>query len=514
MSGQASGASPREDTSEPLPKPGTNAAPPGKLAPPGDSNSTLTGIWLADGGGMYFLRQIDDVLWWVGLSGGLLYPGLEYCNVYHASITGTTINGEWSDVPRGTTANHGNLDLRLIDDNRLLKESETGGFSASTWWRTESLPWPTISAAESFEHTLKNVVKNGHWSEKSTLADNLQALKDSVSVFAYITRAADHLTEPVTVGYPVDIQSPEQGFSYSDFICLNDGSIKLGFEDQDDGDVTFWLLIYIDQILGSQPNFFMGIETRRDYILGKLNDLVEGETIMFGRSADCGDDDAEASPPLFPGWAERPSGSVLFNGRPVRVIIPSPLGGGQPEQNFLTEISFDDPVRVTGALVFDEGHPDEYPDKLEIHPVYSIDRLTTENSGDLSGAWADDVGNTYYLRHNLADNTVWYVGLSPLGPDAFGQVFRGVFHPAPKVLDDSAAPESIGTSPVPPQDALTGNVVAISLGFGTAPPFEASRTRIGDTGAVTMLLGRADIVGKNVPALSIGDFRLMKLYDA
>ena len=233
---------------------------------------------------------------------------------------------------------------------------------------------------------------------------------------------------------------------------------------------------------------------------------------MFGRSADCGDDDAETSPPLLAGWAERPGSSVLFNGRPIRVIIPPAIGGGQPEQNFLTEISFNDPVRVTGPLVFDEGHP-ETPDKLEIHPVYSVDKLTATNSDDLSGAWADDVGNTYYLRHNPADNTVWYAGLSPLGTAAFGQVFHGVFHPSQSVIGDLAVPVDIGGSPVP-QDALTGDVVAVSFGFGVSPPFAASGTQIGLTGEVTFVFGSTEFMGRNVPTLSTGEFRLMKLYDA
>ena len=85
--------------------------------------------------------------------------------------------------------------------------------------------------------------------------------------------------------------------------------------------------------------------------------------------------------------------------------------------------------------------------------MYSVDRIAATFSNDLSGAWADDIGNTYYLRHDLTDNTVWYAGLSPLGSEAFGQVFHGIFYPAPKVFGDSAVPEGIGGSPpVLPQD--------------------------------------------------------------
>ena len=37
--------------------------------------ASLTGTWVANDGGTYFLRQIGDTLWWLGLSGGLLHPG-------------------------------------------------------------------------------------------------------------------------------------------------------------------------------------------------------------------------------------------------------------------------------------------------------------------------------------------------------------------------------------------------------------------------------------------------------
>src|SRR5215468_8958646 len=94
---------------EPPPTPAP-VVPPGPAAPPG--GSSLTGTWMANDGGMYFLRQIGDTLWWLGLSGGLLHPGLQFCNVFHASVTGSAVTGEWSDVPRGATSGRGTLTLR------------------------------------------------------------------------------------------------------------------------------------------------------------------------------------------------------------------------------------------------------------------------------------------------------------------------------------------------------------------------------------------------------------------
>lgn len=500
------------------PAPDIHGAADDPIAPP---DPPLTGIWQADDGGMYFLQQTADILWWIGLSqAGSFYPGLHFCNVYRGSITGNVITGEWSDVPRGITSNRGRMTLRS-SQAQLLRDPATGdGFSASTWRRVSSSSWPVISANDLFPDTLKNVQKNSFLVDRGneTLADNLLFIRDAASVFGIIATGTDHETLPVIVNYPWD-----QSKFYTTFICLNDSSSYgfRGFGDQDDGDVTFFFQVDSDQIRARQPRFFADVDQlRQSKVHDKLSDPIEGEIIMYGRAAGC-DDGAEASVPLFPGWAEPGGSAVLFNGRPIPVITVRP--GDPPVESFLTELRYGDPVRVTGVLVFDLGHqdwhwfppgPDPYT-KLEIHPVYSVDRIAATFSNDLSGAWADDIGNTYYLRHDLIDNTVWYAGLSPLGSEAFGQVFQGLFHPASEVFGDSAVPEGIdGSSPVLPQNTLTGNAVAISLGYGTLAPFKTSGTRLGDTGAVTFTLGSTKLAGRYVPTLSTEEFRLMKLYDA
>jgi hypothetical protein len=458
---------------------------------------------------MYFLRQIGDTLWWLGLSGGVLHPGLQFCNVFHASVTGSAVTGEWSDVPRGATSGRGTLTLRPTGDDQLLRVAESGGFGASIWRRTSASQWPVIAGYDALTETLTNVVKNGEVTEKSTLADNLWPLRDSVSVFAAIPRTGDRAGPAVDVGYPRSAH-PVRRFSYSDFICLNEPPSAPGAGAQQQGNVSFWFQADVGQIDDAQPDFYAGVEYQEGYIRGKLTVPIEGEIIMFGRPADCGAEHAETSPPLFPGWAERAGGSaVLFNGRPIQVIVPANAGDVPAEPNFLTELSFGDPVRVTGALVFDNGHGDGDPDKLEIHPVYSVDKITATFSADLSGAWADDVGNTYYLRHDPAGNSVWYAGVSPLGRGAYGQVFRGTFRPG-----QAAVPPGAGGPPAPPQGAVTGDVIAVEFGYGPAPSSGANGSRIGDTGPVTFRLGRTELAGREVPMLTAGEFRLMKLYDA
>src|SRR5262249_53776663 len=81
------------------------AGRPGRIAPP--DNPSLTGSWLASDAGTYYLRQIGDELWWIGVSPGLMYPGVESCTVFHGSVTDSGVTGKWSAVPRGALHGHG-----------------------------------------------------------------------------------------------------------------------------------------------------------------------------------------------------------------------------------------------------------------------------------------------------------------------------------------------------------------------------------------------------------------------
>lgn len=455
----------------------------------------LTGLWQADDNGTYVIRQIGDTIWWLGLSkdsalhpqldseDGVFYPGLTFCNVYSGKMIEQLVFGQWSDVPRGATAGRGDMTLIYVDGNpneqQLLKDTGSGDFFGGSTWR-RVLTGPVVrSAGDLFHHTYKNVQQAFH--NQENLGDNLQLIRDGVSVFGVIKKwgTPEQMQAPVDVNYTAD-----RGRDYQSFICAGDGD--------GDGDVTFFLLVDQEQISQRQPNFFAGVDQHTQAeVEVKISSPIEGEIIMYGRAPDCNHSEIE-SPAQFPGWAEVRGSSVLFNGKPIPVILlPPGVGSNQP--NFLSALHFEDPVRVTGALVIDFGHSDGSR-LLEVHPVYSVDNIVPTLSDDLSGTWADDFGNTYYLRHNLADNTVWYAGLSPLGPEAFGQVFRGTFDP--------------GTS------TITGNIVALSFGFeASSPPLGFSPTPLGDTGPLTFELGRISLLNREVRTLSFGNFRLMQLYD-
>jgi hypothetical protein len=98
----------------------------------------LSGVWTADDGGTYYIRQIGSTVWWFGTNG---QGG--FANVYTGTIQGDTIGGLWADVPYAVTSSSGELVLKIVDDSTLQKISQTGGFSGSLWQKG---PPPTTPA--------------------------------------------------------------------------------------------------------------------------------------------------------------------------------------------------------------------------------------------------------------------------------------------------------------------------------------------------------------------------------
>src|SRR4029077_19230635 len=98
----------------------------------------LTGIWSADDGGMYYVRQINNQVWWAGLSAisplgaNDIHPGIQFSNVFFGTISCNTISGAWPDVPRGAILKSGTITL-VISGSQLKKTAATGGFHATTW---------------------------------------------------------------------------------------------------------------------------------------------------------------------------------------------------------------------------------------------------------------------------------------------------------------------------------------------------------------------------------------------
>ena len=102
----------------------------------------LTGAWAGDDGGIYYVRQIDNVIWWNGMSQRDDPPeslGRVWNNVGRGEIKGDlTIVADWADVPRGMVDGGGTVTFKIgadIDGNlQITKTSETGTGRDDTVW--------------------------------------------------------------------------------------------------------------------------------------------------------------------------------------------------------------------------------------------------------------------------------------------------------------------------------------------------------------------------------------------
>ena len=73
----------------------------------------LTGKWSINcgGGGTYYLRQINDEVWWIGESPD---GGRTWTNIGHGQIKGKVLTVRWADAPRGSCSGSGIITLELV----------------------------------------------------------------------------------------------------------------------------------------------------------------------------------------------------------------------------------------------------------------------------------------------------------------------------------------------------------------------------------------------------------------
>jgi hypothetical protein len=113
----------------------------------GPGTDGLTGTWLCDDGGTYYLRRIGNRVMWFGEggSGG-------FANVFDGSVTGTTLSGDWVDVPKfaGGANSQGTLSLNvqqppagpsvleLFSEGAAMdRTARTGGFGGRRWQKVD-----------------------------------------------------------------------------------------------------------------------------------------------------------------------------------------------------------------------------------------------------------------------------------------------------------------------------------------------------------------------------------------
>lgn len=111
----------------------------------------LTGTWLCDDGGTYYVRQTGEEVHWYGE-----HPNASFANVFSGTIKieehATTVSGRWFDVHKGEGGASGSGTLELhrdrfgealhtrtpMDGGSLSRQSGTGGFGGSIWRKVDA----------------------------------------------------------------------------------------------------------------------------------------------------------------------------------------------------------------------------------------------------------------------------------------------------------------------------------------------------------------------------------------
>jgi hypothetical protein len=379
------------------------------------SYADVTGVWSGDDGGMYYIRQVGSDVWWIGTStrshSGYLdfFQGLDFTNVFHGTLSGQRISGEWADVSRGTARGSGTLVMDIVADYpngyALRRVSETGGFGNALWHSSYTVPF-----AQCAQYDLPCEYDTVRKNSGSTLYEELKPEKDFVSVFGWVATN-------LGLNYPERYSRDYDTFWY----------VGQEIDDGIDGDLIFTFILDRNQV-NNQPGFWTNGWRYSDgpgVVQNKLdhnNNRIHAEIIMYGRS----DRD---HPPVLPGWQEFRPNSVLWNGIPI--------DGNVLRDNW--EVAYVrnatlkpyQRIRVQGVLNLDCGHwPYDCEDphsEAEIHPVYAVDVVQDwgqrQAGYTLTGPWDSNDGGTYYIRQ--IGSKVWWAGMSSDQGHTWANVFLG-----------------------------------------------------------------------------------------
>ncbi len=98
-----------------------------------DSNN-ITGRWVGDDGGIYYIRQIGNMVVWFG-ERNFVNGRPTWSNVAWGSRFYTQLWLDWVDVPKGNANSNGILRGFVEGPNYITLGHNTGGFGGSQLWR-------------------------------------------------------------------------------------------------------------------------------------------------------------------------------------------------------------------------------------------------------------------------------------------------------------------------------------------------------------------------------------------
>lgn len=104
----------------------------------GSGIADLTGVWMGDDGGIYYIRQQGNDLVWFGELFGR-FSNVFRCTIPSGLRAGSVVRGSWADVPKGGAGGNGTLSLQIRDAFTLIRQDATGGFGGTRWDRLKSV---------------------------------------------------------------------------------------------------------------------------------------------------------------------------------------------------------------------------------------------------------------------------------------------------------------------------------------------------------------------------------------
>src|SRR5579862_1874320 len=169
----------------------------------------LTGVWASNNTGVvYYIRQLGNTVWWAALNPDMASPissksnsfhrGLISTQVFQGTMSGSTVTGDWADLPRQSNTNlsQGTLSVSVNLDARgnvtaLQPQTQTGAPTGDSWVRVV-IPQPPcvdITGHRDMYCLFAKVLKNQTetiWGSRESLLDNLKPYKDNVVVFGTV----------------------------------------------------------------------------------------------------------------------------------------------------------------------------------------------------------------------------------------------------------------------------------------------------------------------------------------
>lgn len=98
----------------------------------------LTGGWIGNDSGFYYLREIGDAFWGLGE-----HPKRNWITLLKGICIGNIIKVDWIDLSKGKRARKGSVELEIDPNNKKIKcFNETGGFTCRTMLKLTGLYYP------------------------------------------------------------------------------------------------------------------------------------------------------------------------------------------------------------------------------------------------------------------------------------------------------------------------------------------------------------------------------------